>query len=644
MKDGGLLPNNHFLNYRSDVKEKIVEGVVIPRDVVRKLLSWPEKEGDMENHLKTISKTDDELRVGNYMVLFGGKDLVGETFTEDTDFESSYTKTGTLYVDWEHGLDPEGDGPRRDNILGTVDWKTAKKDKEGLWVERVLSRRAEYMEFIEVLIDEGLVGTSSEATAGAKVVDGVIELWPLKRDALTVMPAEPRMLSQNAIQAIKSLADKMPTLKALLPEDGVAVSEGEEEAEVEMNQVKVKIKEKTMTEEIKNEVVEEVEEESELEALVKSQGHQIDELSAATHEILDAMKSAPAFRDAGYYSDVGGTDDVEAKSFGDFLLSVKRNDTTRLGKVYKAMTEGSGAAGGYLVPEEFQAQLLEAAGETAIIRPRATVINVGTDAGKIPSLDQYSTPTAGVGETAFAGGIKGGWAAEGSAGSSTDAAFKQIEYNIKKLAAYTTVSNELLADSSMSIDSLLSRLFGTAVSAIEEMSFLRGSGAGAPLGIMNSGAAIGVGVDTNNVFGIADAVEIISRFRGVGGQPIWIGHISMLPNFGKYFGGTTGVQGIQNFIQPREGIPGSLLGYPLYWSEHMPSITGDGIMLIDPTAYVIFDREPVKVAYSEHVGFTSDNGTFRVTKRLDGQPWVSSYFTLAGPTALTVSPFVYLND
>ena len=171
----------------------------------------------MENHLKTISKTDDELRVGNYMVLFGGKDLVGETFTEDTEFESSYTKTGTLYVDWEHGLDPEGDGPRRDNILGTVDWKTAKKDKEGLWVERVLSRRAEYMEFIEVLIDEGLVGTSSEATAGAKVVDGVIELWPLKRDALTVMPAEPRMLSQNAIQAIKSLADKMPNLKSLLP-------------------------------------------------------------------------------------------------------------------------------------------------------------------------------------------------------------------------------------------------------------------------------------------------------------------------------------------------------------------------------------------------------------------------------------------
>ena len=178
----------------------------------------------MENHLKSISKTDDELRVANYMVLFGGKDLEGETFTEDTKFESSYTKTGTLYVDWEHGFDPEGDGPKKDDVLGIVDWKTAKKDETGLWVERVLNRRAEYMEFIEALIEEELLGTSSEATGKTKVKDGIIEVWPLKRDALTVMPAEKRMMSANAISAIKSLSDKMPNLKSLLPEDGVAIS------------------------------------------------------------------------------------------------------------------------------------------------------------------------------------------------------------------------------------------------------------------------------------------------------------------------------------------------------------------------------------------------------------------------------------
>ena len=406
-----------------------------------------------------------------------------------------------------------------------------------------------------------------------------------------------------------------------------------------------------MTEEIKDAVLDE----SPLDGIVEAQGQElaeqsesIDELTKMTKEILDRMQNEPANRDAGFYSDVGGEADKKAKSFGDFLLAVQRGDKRRLNKVYKsytkAMGEDSGAAGGYLVPEEFHAQLLAASADQAIIRPRATVIPVGTDAGKIPALDQQTVPTAGVGQTAFAGGIIGGWAAEGSAGSSTDAAFKQIEYNIKKIAAFTRVSNELLADSAMSIDSLLSQLFGTAVSAIEEMSFLRGSGVASPHGMLNANCAIGVAPDTNSVFGMADAVEMISRFKGVGGQPIWVGHISLLPDFAKYFGGSTGVQGIQAYVQPREGIPGSLLGFPLFWSEHMPSADGDAIMLIDPKVYVIFDREDVRVAFSEHARFENDQGTYRVTKRLDGQPWMEGAITLAGPTAHTVSPIVYHAD
>jgi len=182
---------------------------------------WVEVERDWiakNNYLKTISKTDTELRVGNYMCLFGGKDLVGETFTSKTEFESRYTKTGQLYVDWEHGFDWEEGAPGRDDILGVVDWSTAKVDVNGLWVERALDRQSEYMAFLETLIEADLIGSSSEATSKAVVNgDGVIIKWPLKRDALTVTPMEPRMLSENTLQAIKALVGKMPSLKALLP-------------------------------------------------------------------------------------------------------------------------------------------------------------------------------------------------------------------------------------------------------------------------------------------------------------------------------------------------------------------------------------------------------------------------------------------
>ena len=177
----------------------------------------------MANNLKAISKTDDELRVGNYIALFGGKDLEGEHFTPKTNFESSYTKTGVLYVDWEHGMGKDVDGktaPGPDEVLGYVDWKTAKPDEMGMWVERVLDRRNQYVKYLEVLIDAGLIGNSSTTTvAGAKTTrSGEITKWPLERDTLTVMPMEPRMMTDNVISAVKGLAKTYPNLEVLLPE------------------------------------------------------------------------------------------------------------------------------------------------------------------------------------------------------------------------------------------------------------------------------------------------------------------------------------------------------------------------------------------------------------------------------------------
>jgi len=172
----------------------------------------------MENNpLKALSKSPNELIVGNYMVLFGGKDLVGEFFTKNTVFDSSYTDIGTLYVDFEHGLDPDGLGIDDSNVLGVVDWKSAKIDEKGIFVQRVLNRRAKYVEFLSELIDAGVLGNSSEAVRGKTLrkPSGEITAWPLKRDTLTLTPMEPRMISSNVLEAAKSLAALFPHSKAL---------------------------------------------------------------------------------------------------------------------------------------------------------------------------------------------------------------------------------------------------------------------------------------------------------------------------------------------------------------------------------------------------------------------------------------------
>jgi phage head maturation protease len=181
----------------------------------------------MENALKAVSQSGGELRVGNYIVLFGGKDLTGEFFTQKTKFDSTYTDIGLLYVDFEHGRDHEGVGNSKNNVLGVVDWKSARIDDKGIFVERILNRRSDYVKYLEELIAAGIIGTSSEAvpTCVRKKSSGEIVEWPLMRDALTVTPMEPRMVAGNVLTAAKALAAAFPASKSLAQIAGASHSE-----------------------------------------------------------------------------------------------------------------------------------------------------------------------------------------------------------------------------------------------------------------------------------------------------------------------------------------------------------------------------------------------------------------------------------
>lgn len=140
----------------------------------------------VDNSLKIISRTDTELRVGNYMVLFGVRDDAGNFFTQSTNFDSYCTDTGKIEIDWEHGAGYEG--LSKNDILGYVDMKTARIEKKGLFAERVLNRRNPYVKILEEIIGMGLLGTNTEPIESdiRKNPDGEITAWPLLRDSLTI--------------------------------------------------------------------------------------------------------------------------------------------------------------------------------------------------------------------------------------------------------------------------------------------------------------------------------------------------------------------------------------------------------------------------------------------------------------------------
>ena len=600
-----------------------------------------------ENHLKTLSKTEDELRVGNYMAIFGGKDLTGEHFTKDTEFESNYTRTGALYVDWEHGLDyDDPESPQRDDILGVVDWKTAKKDERGLWVERVLSRRNEYMTYLEELIEEGLIGTSSEAIGGKvrKTKDGEIQLWPLKRDALTVQPAEPRMMKENVITAIKALSEFNPHLKALL-KDQVMVKTGEDTGEITHTHVEVisnPMEGKTMTDSItlNDEQFKELLNRSAPSEVSVDDSAEIKALTEKIEAMADLIQNSPVAKDSGYVAPDSEADHPEAKSFGDYLVAVRQKNTKRIETVYKtALAEGAGATGGYGVPVEYGGLLLDMAKEfNALRKAGALTTTISGNSKSYPVFDIETAPSAG--DTAYAGGAIAYWTEEAGSITESEPRFREVKLVAHKLAAYSLASAEVRDDFVESIDGIMARSFAKAIGSKEEYAFFRGDGVGKPLGIMAGGGILASTRSAASTIALADLSQMIS---------------DLTPdsyNSAAFFCSPTCLdQVIQLVSAPLSWMDNmrdswmqpTLLGYPLYVVGCLPALNSDGdFLLVDPNYYIIADHVGgMNIAFSEHFKFQNDQLAWRITKRVDGQPLIANNITLEDAST-TVSPYVYL--
>jgi len=364
-----------------------------------------------------------------------------------------------------------------------------------------------------------------------------------------------------------------------------------------------------------------------------------EKIGKALEPFLKALENMPGFENMGLGTNLGGTNDKNAKSFGDFLLAIKRGDAKRLKGVYnsvKAMEEDSGTGGGYLVPEEYRTDLLKVSAMSSQIVPLVTRIPVRSDAGSWPALDQFTAPTAGVGETAFAGGAAVDVTAEGGTlATNNDPSLTEIQWRVHKVGDIVKVSNEL-RDDAPAIEALLRILFGVAIAAKEEYFVLRGMGVGMPLGVLNSPCAVAQTTITDNVFAYLDALTMISRFHSYVRPGRFVMHPSVFPDIGTWEIGTAGA-GAPKIADLGYGAP--------IFSEHMPQANGDDVILGDFGAYLFFDRQGLTIDFSEHAYFGTDQVGWRFKERLDGQPWLKGAVTLADPTgSYTVSPFVYHDD
>lgn len=314
----------------------------------------------------------------------------------------------------------------------------------------------------------------------------------------------------------------------------------------------------------------------------------------------------------------------------------KWTNSTNVPPERKQLVENVGSSGGFLVFPEYRPQLMMMTPFGEYVRERATVLPMGSRQLIIPTLDQTNT-TAG--QTNFFGGVIPIWTAEATEKEAKEPEFRQAEFIAHKLVVYTEASDELLSDSEIPLASLLTSLMSQAIGYELDYTYIQGTGAGQPLGVVPAGATFRQPRQVANQINFTDITYMLSHF--IGQSPVWIAHQATLPQLMNLQApaGNPSLVWVDNI---RDGVPNRLAGYPVYFIENCPTLGNDGdIILADWSKYIIGQRQQITIDSSKHYKFRDDLTVWRAVARFAGRPWLSTPITLRQGTH-RVSPFVIL--
>ena len=337
--------------------------------------------------------------------------------------------------------------------------------------------------------------------------------------------------------------------------------------------------------------------------------------------------------------------EMRFSSFGEQLMAIVRASQgsgildQRLSYLMRAptgMNEANPSDGGFLVQTDFSTELLQRAYTGSPVVDRVTRIPVSGNGLKMNAFNETSRVSS------ILGGIIPYWVGEGYDKTDTMPQFRQIELSLKKLCALWYATDELLADA-MALSGIAQAGFAQALDVELERTIIRGTGAGQPLGILASPCLISVTrAQAGNTISATDVIAMWARLYA-GGMPnaVWLASKSITPQLFAmelndnllYIPPSTGL---------RETPGGTLFGCPVLFVENCSALgTVGDLILASLSDYLLITKGGPQFASSIHVKFVSDQSTFRMVYRCDGQPTWSSALT-PKDNSNSVGPFVAL--
>lgn len=283
----------------------------------------------------------------------------------------------------------------------------------------------------------------------------------------------------------------------------------------------------------------------------------------------------------------------------------------------KGHTEGVNSAGGFLVPDEFENELITLREQFGVFRRNARIWPMASDTLRIPK--RSSTLTA-----YFVG--------EASAGTESQQVFDSVQLVAKKLMALTTVSSELLEDAVVNIGDDIAGEIAYSFAQKEDSCGFLGDGTstyGGIVGLENS--LTNATYQVSNGAATAPSGVLLAEINaGFAKLPAWAYqrnnvkiycHKSVYHNaferLAMAAGGVTAAE-ITAGVQPR------FFGYPVEFVQVMtaaPAADGNTFAFIGDLSQGCYlgDRRSTAVAFSDSAlnAFEQDERVVRGTERFD---------------------------
>jgi HK97 family phage major capsid protein len=274
--------------------------------------------------------------------------------------------------------------------------------------------------------------------------------------------------------------------------------------------------------------------------------------------------------------------------------------------VQNALQIGTDSEGGFLVPDEYEHQLIKALQEANVLRNMCNVITTSYGDRKIPVVASQGSAA---------------WMDEEAAFTESDDAFTQVTLSAYKLGTMLKVSDELLNDSYFDLEAYIAAEFARRIGAAEEEAFLTGNGTAKPTGLLNATGGAGLGVTAAGTTAIL-IDEVLDLYHSL--KSSYRENASFLVNDDtiKKLRKLKDGQG-QYLWQPSltSGTPDTILNRPVVTSQYMPTAAAGekSIVFGDFKYYWIADRQGRTFKRLNELYAANGQVGFLASQRLDGK-------------------------